>query len=174
MVNTIYLNDAGPANDPEALAEDLANVYNTYWYNGCEMSVKLYDMADTKPREIVGEHKLNIGGFGASSGPREVALCLSFYGERNLPRTRGRIYLGMNFPNKPANAVRPQGTLREAALVLADNIAAVGGIDVDWSIYSPTTNSSHSVKTAYVDNEWDTVRSRGLRSDARSVRQINE
>lgn len=167
-VNTLCFNDQGVGTDADGLAADLAAVMETWYVGGHEIDVRLYDMADAEPREIKGQAIINPGGAPASLAPREVALCLSFYSERNLPRSRGRIYLGVATASRPLGDVRPPATTRTAALALADGFASLGGADVDWCVYSSSDAAAKPVTNAWVDDEWDTMRSRGLRSTTRS------
>jgi hypothetical protein len=111
-------------------------------------------------------------------GPREVALCLSFRGAENVPRQRGRIFCG------PVNAQteRPADAIRTICLSLATGLANIGGTNVDWCVFSrasvgPTgglADAFHPVKQAWVDDEWDTQRSRGLRATTRSTLTLDE
>jgi hypothetical protein len=52
-------------------------------------------------------------------------------------------------------------------------LANLGGVDVQWCVYSPTTPGDMSdkfkqVTRGWIDNEWDTQRSRGLRATLRN------
>lgn len=170
IVNTFYLDtDAlSGADDPQALCNDAATLFSTFrtqmaGFNRCR--VRAYNMSHEPPRLPVGEKVLTIAGTSAP-GPREVALCLSYYAGVNQPRRRGRMFIG---PWAAASmSERPvQGQL-DNLLTLADGIAGLGGINVQWVQHSPTTGEFHNVTKSWVDNEWDTVRSRGLRGLTRS------
>ncbi len=80
------------------------------------------------------------------SGPREVALCLSYYSERNLPRFRGRLFIGP-WP-KDFLEERPTQFVRENLITLATAIGNVGGANVDWQLYSPTRNAYSKITNA--------------------------
>lgn len=179
IVNTFHLNkETVPVLsqvDADALAQDTANLFTTSWYGPTrEVRVKVYKVGPP-PQYPLAEKVNNIGLAPASSGPREIALCLSYCGVRNLPRTRGRMFLAMYPSIQSANVatLRPSSALRSSAIALAGGIAGLGGVDVDWSVYSPTTGEHEAVKTAWVDDEWDTVRSRGLRPTTRSTGAYN-
>lgn len=178
VVNVFYLDDIavpGDASDLAGLAEDTANL----WGNMVpivqpinEIEVRIYRMAQAEPRAIAGRFvKSNVGSTDAS-GPREVALCLSFYGTRNLPSQRGRLYVGP-FPASMMS-VRPSASAIGACVGLANGIKNLGGVDVDWQVYSQKRNLSYDVTNFWVDNEWDTVRSRGLRSTTRTLGVTSE
>jgi hypothetical protein len=140
-----------------------------------EINVRVYDAAGLPPHFPKGEHTVGAGLAPVTSRPRETALCLSYYGERNLPRTRGRIYfcpaIGQNLT---LDSVRPGLGSRNELLRMAQGIADLGGPDVDWSWRSRVGNDNGPVKTAYVDDEWDTIRSRGLDPSTRNILVVNE
>jgi hypothetical protein len=110
------------------------------------------------------------GGTPLDPGPREVALCLSYYATLNQPRRRGRMYLGP----WPASqmAERPGTTPTGACGTIAQGLAALGGPTTQWVQYSPTTGEFHNVTNFFIDNEWDTQRSRGLRATSRAAAAI--
>jgi hypothetical protein len=172
ITNTLYFDDKGATTNAGGLATDIANVFATYrtlpqgWDR---VNVRLYDMAEPAPRQIQGE-ATNSATTQATTGvgPREVALCLSFRSDRNLPRKRGRIYIGPWQSNQLLE--RPQPSSIASLQTLRTSLANIGGPDVQWCIHSPTrslpgqTPVFEQVKAGWVDDEWDTVRSRGLRA----------
>jgi hypothetical protein len=52
-------------------------------------------------------------------------------------------------------------------MAVGDALGALGGVDVDWSVHSPTAGTTEKVEHYWCDDEWDTVRSRGLRATTR-------
>ncbi len=173
-VNTFYLNDGGALTNPGNLAEDIATIFAVYYTGGREIDVRLYDMADAVPRQVKGTFVRDLGLAPASAGPREVACCLSYRGAQNVPRQRGRMFMGVASAGRGTTGVRPQATTMSTALQLGQAIADLGGPDVDWVVHSPTANSQVPVKLAWVDDEWDTMRSRGLRSTTRQTLVLDE
>jgi hypothetical protein len=155
--------------DYQAIANSVRGVFNARGETpgGYGVEVKAYDMADAKPRPVKATAPWTANAFPVSPGaPREVACCLSYYGERNLPRERGRIYVG---PWTNASAVeRPSTLVIQKVRDLATGLGNVGGVDVDWQLYSPTRNAYSKIKNVWVDDEWDTIRSRGLKALTRS------
>jgi hypothetical protein len=131
--------------------------------------VKMYNMEDPKPRPL-RKTAVGTGSGGSASGPQEVALCLSFYGERNLPRQRGRLYIGPYFAGSAGG--RPTATQMGKLITLGNGIANLGGINVKWVVYSPTAGSTKGVTNTWVDNAWDTQRSRGLAPTARQTANV--
>lgn len=175
VVNTVHLNDAGVGTDPESLATDLLAAFRANWYGPVRYGKCTGYEVGPPPQFPVAFVESNVGNAPQSGCPREVALCLSYYSERNLPRQRGRIFLcaGMN-GTIGTPAVRPDESERLLALNLGQAIADVGGADVDWVVYSPTDGEARSISHAWVDDEWDTIRSRGLDSTDREMITLNE
>lgn len=179
LVNNVYLNHTVPGviapTDIEAVCNDLADVFAANWYGGGdsrEITVRAYEIG-TPPNFPVASVTKGTGLAPASAVPREVALCLSFYSGRNLPRRRGRIYLPMA-GHSSAVGLRPAAGVRTAALDLGTAIANVGGVDVDWSVYSQRDGAPFAISHMWVDDEWDTVRSRGLKATTRDARDLSE
>jgi len=170
IVNTFHLNDIGISNDPEGLVQDAVELFSTVWYHSREVNGKIYDAEGSPPHFPLGEHTVQLGASPASQGPREVALCLSYFGERNLPRTRGRMFLGVFCAGWGAADARPNGAIRTLACDLGQGIADLGGADVSWVTFSSIDGHHEQVTQCYCDDEWDTVRSRGLIPTDRTVR----
>lgn len=169
LVNTLHFDDAGAGSDPQALCNDLVEVFRAGWYTAPvrEVMGRFYEVGPP-PQFPVAETIINPNAAPLSSAPREVALCLSYFSERNLPRRRGRIYLAANAGGLGLG-VRPTAADRTKALALGQAFADLGGVDVDWVVYSQADASHHDVSDTWVDDEWDTMRSRGLRATTRSV-----
>ena len=133
------------------------------------VNVKVYDASKPPPSFPIATAS-NPGATPNSQAPREVALCLSYYTTYNRPRYRGRLYLPATWfvtgPSvKPSAGVLTQG-LQFASEVLRKSLPS-GTV---WCVYSTTEKKSQgAVSDCWIDNEWDTVRSRGLRADARQT-----
>lgn len=174
LVITPHFDDHGVGSDPQGLAEDLAAGYAGFLGGTKRVTCKLYVATGAPPHYPVGEHEVNPGPAQASSCPREVALCLSFFSERNVPRRRGRVYVPMAALGQNLNTVRPPGVTMSKVGELAALFADLGGLDVDWVVYSRVDTTARPVTDWYVDDEWDTVRSRGLRPTTRVVGTTSE
>jgi hypothetical protein len=117
------------------------------------------------------------GGF-----PNEVAIALSFRadygvaleedgGLRPRSRRRGRIRFGPVVQATGIDAgggdvrvnAHAEGCLGQLALNLLDNE------DVEWGVWSRKDAVVRPVVQAWIDNAFDTVRKRGLKSTSRSV-----
>jgi len=152
--------------DEDSLCQDLADGLSAWDGSAAEIEVKSYDVEGTPPIYSNGHGIANVGGIGSSGMPREVALCLSFYAGLNIPTRRGRLYLpGVFLTSAPGQ--RPTTAQMTNVGALALLFAGLGGSDVDWCVYSPRTGEHHSVTNWWVDDEWDTIRSRGMRSTTR-------
>lgn len=171
-VNTLYFRDTtiGPDIDKyRAVGDGARDAFvggTTRRPTGFQIEAKVYDLADAKPRPVKHyAQAVNLMGTGGNPAPREVALCLSYYHERNLPRQRGRIYVG------PWAASMVEERVGQPVLDEMDRIRValqnIGGIDIDWSIHSTIANKTDKVTAGWIDNEWDTQRSRGLRATVR-------
>jgi hypothetical protein len=175
IVNTFHLDDHGVTSDPTGLAEDTAGIFETLYGSAREIDVRVYPTG-AAPNYPVGQYVRQLGQAGAATtGPREVAVCLSYYGERNLPRTRGRMYICVAAgQNLSMSGNRPNAFTRDQVIAVADGIAGLGGPDVDWIYWSKLTGEHGPVKHAYVDDEWDVVRKRGLRPSTRTAKTYSE
>ena len=174
LVLTPHFNDAGALTDPESLCQDLADGIAAWSAVPRQVIVTAYDAQGTPPVFPAASAIVNTGVAPESGMPREIAVCLSFYATRNLPRQRGRLYI-------PALAmglslgVRPTlGGARQKVADLVPILADLGGADVDWSVFSRRDAVARSVSNWWVDDEWDTVRSRGLRPSARTEGTVDE
>lgn len=162
MVMTPHFNDQGVGTDPQGLCDDWADAIHTWMGAGntTEIIVRAYDAQGTKPVYPQGEAVRNQGTFKQCAMPREVALCLSFYSEHNRPRTRGRLYMPAVVLGTSASR-RPTQSQMDKGKELAQFAENLGGVDVDWSIYSRMDNKALKVTDYWINDEWDTVRSRG-------------
>lgn len=177
MVITPHFNDAGALTDPQTLCNDLATAISGYLLtpNSKQVTVRAYDAQGTVPVEPQGEAIRNVGLAPASSVPRELAVCLSFYSTFNRPRMRGRLYIPVPIITTAGNLdTRPPSTVRTKVGALAAIFANLGGTDVDWCVYSRADNIARSVSNWWVDDEWDVVRSRGLRPTLRLEGTLSE
>jgi hypothetical protein len=174
FVHSLYFNDQGVGSDPDQLCQDLIDVLQAGWYpNPVQMVANAY-IVGPPPQYPVGHAEESMGVSPVSTSPREVSICLSYYATRNLPRQRGRLYLPMAGSSFSPSTVRPPVARMQAVLDLAGDFSNIGGIDVDWQVYSPTDGIGRNVTNAWVDDEWDTIRSRGLRPSSRLLVGVDE
>ena len=175
--NTLYFAVDGLPSDEQIqdLADDLRDIYLARSFcAGCRVEVRAYNMADAKPRPERG-FAFGTAALTAKDGPGQVALCLSYYSERNLPRNRGRIYCGPY----PTPGVRPQATHQDELSTHAQALSGLGGVNVDWSVWSPTTaaeggDGSKSISNYWIDNSWDIQRRRKIDGTSRVTGTVPE
>lgn len=100
--------------------------------------------------------------------PSEVALCLSFQGEKvpGFPqaRRRGRVYLGpirrdANVAGRPSSGTR--GPIAAAATELCADLQDCSN-SATLCVWSPSNADAVPVTDGWIDNAWDTQRRRGL------------
>lgn len=188
IVNTVHFDIDGIWNWPEGVdAQAIANDIRDMWANGRQyvpegygVEVNIYNLEDELPRAVMAHASYAAySQASGASGPREVALCLSFYSERNIPRRRGRLFIGPW--TQGTCAERPEAGPRANLLNLAGGLADIGGINVDWSVRSKFPialgdqgGTLHKISNSWVDNEWDTIRKRGLRGSSRDTATHDE
>jgi hypothetical protein len=158
--------------DWQDLCDDLADGLNT-WADVTrrQLTVKLYEIPATRPTPGIGDPNRpkatavrDVGHIDEAGRPRELALCLSFNGGANAPRERGRLYLPAHFVVAAGSlSARPDPADRVRVGQLVPVFTGLGGIDVDWIVWSPTRWAATAVERWYVDDEWDVQRRRGLR-----------
>ncbi len=182
-VNVLYYEmGTFDANSVASVCDDILSKYEAALSpivaNG-EWTCKGYSMADAKPRPVKGQASRSFGGAGGQNGPagpREVCVCLSYYAGRNLPRDRGRIYLGP-FLASTTGEERPNAALLGRFITLGNGLASVGEsavvADSDWVVFSPTRGTAKVITNIWVDNEWDTQRRRGLKATSRLTAAVD-
>jgi hypothetical protein len=166
----ITVNPHFNGSDPEALAQALHDNLAAYTPTaGTQFSLKIYDAAKAPPSYPLAQ-RTHAGTVKTSSGPREIAMCLSYYTTYNRPRFRGRLYLpaswfGSTFNVRPAGGVIT-GVLGFATSVLKPNMPA----QTNWIVWSELEQKDKGgVTDIWCDDEWDTVRSRGLVATTRQT-----
>jgi hypothetical protein len=178
MVITPHFDDHGAFTDPDGLCEDWATAFSGWVVpaNGRSITVKAYDAQSAPPNLPAGQAVRNPTLTPATYFPRELAVCLSFYSGANLPRQRGRLYLPLIFmaagPITPG--VRPSSEWRDKVATLVPLLTGLGGLDVDWCVYSRLDDTARPVSNWFVDDEWDVIRSRGLRPTTRAQGTVSE
>ena len=173
IVMTPHFNDHGATTDPQGLCDDLAAAVSAWMVGPAtrEVTVTAYDAQGTPPVFPQGHTVVNTGLAPATAIMREVALCLSFYSEQNRPRQRGRLYIPAFLAQGGTSVpLRPLATARQKVADLVPILADLGGLDVDWVVFSrlPVPGGTpRKVSNWWVDDEWDVVRSRGLQPTVR-------
>lgn len=145
-------------------------------------TIKLYDLADSIPRVPFYQETINPLWTPSASvqAPAEVSVCASFQATPgsglDQKNRRGRIYLGPLIWTTSVYDVST-GTPRVASTFRTDIITAMTrlaqlGDDVNhasWVVYSKVLGTTALVTQGWVDNAFDTVRSRGEQATARTT-----
>lgn len=140
--------------------------------------LKVYDLSQATPRVPIFDEPLQLQADAAPNTlPQEVALCMSFQGERlsglNQARRRGRIYLGP-FGSSAADTTggRPSNSLITGLAAAAGGMytASEAAIEWKWGVISEAdaTPGFARVRDGWIDNAWDTQRRRGEVATART------
>lgn len=148
--------------DAQQLTDDLAAALKG-WAGTNELTVKTYDLEAPKPNYPIAQKTLDAGTYFTPTIPPELAVCLSFYGGQNVPRKRGRLYLPAYLATaSAANMGReiPAAVITKASL-LPGIFSSLGGVNVDWIVWSRVALAAAKVSHFWVDNAWDIQRSRG-------------
>lgn len=156
--------------DFDQLANDLAVGYETWHGRTTQTRVKIYDAQEDAPNFPKATKTRQTGVTAVSEVPRDVAVCLSYYSETNIPTRRGRLFLpAAAWMTGPSSLTgRPSAGVRGKAQELVSLFSGLGGIDVDWCVYSRKKDAAYTISNWWVDDEWDTQRSRGLRATTRT------
>lgn len=193
VTNTFYV-DGGQVGDSDVDVADNFHDDLTVFYQAIAaaifpnevaplLNVRYYNLGHAKPRVPIHEETIAHGSVSGTAGfPHEVAVCLSFRGEYESgtpnARRRGRVFLGpvkRDFGDiDGSDWAIPEADRLEIAAA-AQVLAAAGNDTAQWSIYSPTTDVLSSLDDAmvdvvagWVDNAFDTIRSRGRKTNART------
>lgn len=170
--------DAGVTSDPAGLADELAASVAAWITTAPTVTVKLYDIEGTKPVYPAAQKTVNPGNNLPTTGPREIALCLSFYAGQNRKRYRGRVYIPFSWVARTSGLTvigsRPSAAQITKVLSFRTVLQDLGGPDVDWEVWSGVDRTGRSVSDCWVDDEWDIQRRRGSRPTTRQIASPSE
>lgn len=176
IANTVHLEHVTGGifdTDLEAICADIAEMYQSHYLDATkEVQVKAYD-TDAVPNYPRASVVVNAGVPWQCSSPREIALCMSFAANnRGNKSERGRIYLmpslvaGQNLlGNRPA-----PGQITWALNFYTspnNSFPDIGGVDWKFGVWSPTYKRFTQSQQAWVNDDWDVQRRRGLRESTR-------
>lgn len=129
--------------------------------------IKVYDAQKAPPSYPLAVAE-QTGTPPTTSIPREISLCLSYYATVNRPRYRGRLYIPACFLGTTVG-VRPTSPQRDMVMEWVPVLSANLPSGHNWVVWSRVAQQQNGVSDWWVDDEWDTVRSRGLRSTTRTI-----
>jgi len=179
VVNTWSVNATSVINLQTAV-DALVTFYQTVdqylgaYLNG-ELNIKAYNRADLPPRQTVINQTTSGMTFGGQTLPQEVALCVSFQGPKasGVPqaRRRGRVYLGPLAESGVTSTGRISATVQNGIASAAAAFLLASDTDPNWSwqVWSTRNSSGVMVVDGWVDDAYDTQRSRGLRATTRAT-----
>ena len=175
IVNTVHFNHTAESlTSDQSMCNDLATMYQTrYGSTTSQVTVKAYNIGPGKHSPLATATKGS--AVWSANWMREVALCLSFAANKSDPTERGRVYLAPQIKVGTPTigvATRPSQAAMDWALdfyrVANASFPDIGGVGVEFGIYSPTSGKFTKATQAWVDDEWDTVRSRQLKATTRT------
>jgi hypothetical protein len=159
--------------DLKAMCDDIVEMWQAHYGNLThEVQCKAYD-TDAVPNYPRATSVVNVGSAWPHSQPREVALCLSYSGVNSGNKSeRGRMYLGPGLAASVGSfAARPTAPQMQWAMDFYEtansSLPDLGGVDWQFGVWSPTYKKFTVTKKAWVNDEWDTIRARGLRESGR-------
>lgn len=160
--------------DWQNLCDDLCEAIGQWsvWGPGGHLKVTAYDLEGGKPNYPKASAEINAGTVNNCNAPPQLACCLSFYGEKNIPRERGRLYVpaaAMTGSGGEAGAGKPGTVIRNKVAGLAPIFSNLGGINVDWIVWSRMMGQATRVENWWVDDSWDIIRSRKLKRTTRDT-----
>jgi hypothetical protein len=125
------------------------------------LTLKVYDMADAKPRPVRAQvvHTPTTWETYAL-GPREVAIPLRYYCTRNVVRSRGRLYLGPWAAGTTTMGETVSNIFQQTCLDLGLGLATVPGASYVWCLYSDTDAAYKQITNLWVNDLWAHMTSR--------------
>lgn len=153
---------------------DAWTAYLPVTYRTAQRRVSIYNAQAPAPNYPITEVTRDKDSVKVSSTNRETALCLSYYASFNRPRYRGRLYVPCMFTGLTPSGASADVTIRAKVLALGTALAGVTPSTADWVVYSRVLNAATNVTNVWVDDSWDTVRSRNKRSTARTEGTITQ
>lgn len=157
--------------DPAALAAALkTNFIANNAIADKPFTIKIYDALKPKPNYPLAT-VVNGTGSRPTTMAREMALCLSYYAQFNRKHSRGRFYIPATFLGGSLG-LRPTAGQITAALDWKNIFTTGLPTGHKWNTYSPTTGASEPVSHVWVDDEWDVIRSRGLKGTTRQTAKV--
>jgi hypothetical protein len=188
MTASFYMNETGSATVASFLSPQIHRT----------ATLTVYDEDAAKPRPILAHDTIVMADPPNNNGlPEEIAVALSYYSERNLPRQRGRLYIGPLHVNAMEQDVDPRPSTGlivamtgNAAFItgnraptsaeyryLQHSAAPAGAPPVTWCVRSgtggpirtPGVANYQAITNGWVDNEWDGQSRRRLAASARVV-----
>jgi hypothetical protein len=162
------------ATDLKSMCDAIVGLWQARYSNSSnEVACKAYDI-DAVPNYPRAESIVNAGVAWTMAQPREICCCLSFAGSnKGNRRQRGRIYLepGISSTTLNTGTLRPSGAVLQWCLDWYTKANAslpdLGGVDWKFGVYSKAGAAFTQSQQAWVNDDWDVQRRRGLRESTR-------
>lgn len=178
VINPVFrrqLDITDPTSDAnfQQLVDDLGAALTPWTVPATEsLTIKAYNIQGAKPNYPKAQR--TFGGTSPTpiTGLPQQALCLSFYGPQNIPRKRGRLYIPaflLSSSFSELASARASATVRTKVAALVPIFAGLGGSNVDWGVWSRVGSSFTRAENYFVDESWDIVRRRKLKSTTRTT-----
>jgi hypothetical protein len=159
--------------DLEGMCQDIVAMYQFHYGNAAkEIQCKAYDV-DAVPNYPRADVVVNPGVIWTTTMPHEICLCLSYCADhRGNKQERGRIYLQPALVGAlSVTSERPSQGVMDWALAFYttsnNSFPDLGGVDWKFGVWSRTYKDFTQSKQAWVNDEWDVQRRRGLRETTR-------
>ncbi len=151
------------------------------------MTLTLYDLEDPSmpgaPRQPYAILPLTVAQPAGSAMAEEAAVAVTLVHKpesgENPRNLRGRLFIGpLNtsalevITGRTRVSATARTTLTLAIKRLAEEVGGMAPVDSSLGIYSPTTNAYNALESGWVDDAFDTIRSRGPAPTARTTYTI--
>lgn len=142
-------------------------------------SVKIYATDTGVPNYPIYESTFSLVSTpGTIDLPAEVNLAVSYANdsETSIPRARrrGRIYIGGWSESVNGTGIPTSATYTGLATAYKTYCDTINGVaDLTAGVWSRSNATVYAVERVWCDNEWDTMRSRGGKSTARSTQTVS-
>jgi hypothetical protein len=199
VTNTFYFRTTTPTipdSDMDSIKDKIVNFY-TFLHASTGKSIqmfmsavlatgtqtnahlKVYNLADLKPRPVIFKHDFFINAAGGAPLPEEVAVCLSYNAGPLAgadPRSRrGRLYIGPLNTSATSNTIVGGGTRPTDAFLntlVEAGLKMMGDTTVEWCVRSQKFQTLAEIVRVWADDAWDTQRRRGPDPTKRMVRDL--
>jgi hypothetical protein len=136
------------------------------------MEVRMYATVDPVPKQPRAIRTIQVPrNANASTIPNDVAAVMSFRAGANLPRQRGRLYIGPVGINAMSGSTTADSSVSQAfrEALVARAVILRDAVNPTWGIISQVDRVFRQVSDIWVDDQPDTQRRRGLRATTRTM-----
>lgn len=175
-----FYNDTTAATGMSAQTHAVSAYLSQYVKRTPVTEVKVYNLADGKPRVPNIQSFTLASAYAATSLPEEAALCTSYAAAPPVTgRKRGRLFIGPLVGSALVSATTSvpstanSGFVTDLANATKRLVEEGSSVSCIWSVYSVAGGGSmYPIVSGWVDNQLDTQRRRGGKSTSRTVWSI--